>query len=127
MKIRWMVIPLAVAAVAAGAMLAPRQPVAYAQSKRGESQLRTVRGQVVDKDDNPVAAGVVYLKNTKTMTVKTYIADDAGQYRFSGLDPNVDYEIHAEKENMTSTKRTISSFDSRKDIVVNLKVDKKKE
>lgn len=128
MRIRWMVIPLAViAAVAAGAVLMPRQPVAYAQGKRGESQLRTVRGQVVDKDENPVAAGVVYLKNTKTMTVKTYIADDAGQYRFSGLDPNVDYEIHAEHQTSTSGKKTISTYDSRKEIVINLKVDKKKE
>ena len=127
MKIRWMVIPLAVmAAVAAGAVLMPRQSAAYAQGKRGESQLRTVRGQVVDKDDNPLAAGVVYLKNTKTMTVKTYIADDAGQYRFSGLDPNVDYEIHAEHQSSSSEKKTISNFDSRKELVINLKVDRKK-
>lgn len=123
-----MVIPLAmVAAVAAGAVLMPRQSAAYAQGKRGESQLRTVRGQVVDKDDNPLGSAVVYMKNTKTMTVKTYIADETGQYRFSGLDPNVDYEIHAEHQSSSSGKKTISTYDSRKEIVLNLKVDKKKE
>lgn len=98
-----------------------------AQDKKREAQLRTVRGTVIDKDENELPGGVVQLKNTKTQIVKTYIAQEKGEYRFSGLDPNVDYEIHAEKENMTSTKRTISSFDNRKDIVVNLKVDKKKE
>lgn len=128
MKIRWMVIPVALlAAVVAGAVLAPRHSAAYAQGKRGESQLRTVRGQVIDKDENPLASGVVYLKNTKTMTVKTYIADETGQYRFSGLDPNVDYEIHAEHQNSTSGKKTVSTYDSRKEIVINLKVDKRKE
>jgi hypothetical protein len=100
---------------------------AIAQDKKRESQLRTVHGTVVDKDENELPGGVVQLKNVKTQIVKTYIAQEKGEYRFSGLDPNVDYEIHAEKENMTSNKRTISSFDSRKEIVVNLKVDKKKE
>ena len=103
-------------------------PAAMAsQDKKREAQLRTVHGTVIDKDENELPGGVVQLKNTKTQIVKTYIAQEKGEYRFSGLDPNVDYEIHAEKDNMTSTKRTISSFDNRKDIVVNLKVDKKKE
>ena len=97
------------------------------QDKKREAQLRTVRGTVLDKDENELPGGVVQLKNMKTQIVKTYIAQEKGEYRFSGLDPNVDYEIHAEKETMTSTKRTISNFDNRKDIVVNLKVDKKKE
>jgi protocatechuate 3,4-dioxygenase beta subunit len=95
--------------------------------KKGDAQLRTVRGSVVDKDDNPIASAVVYLKNSKTLSVKTYIADDSGRYRFSGLDPNVDYEIHAEHDDMTSSPHTISSFDDRKDIPVTLKINKKKD
>jgi hypothetical protein len=69
---------------------------------------------------------VIYLKNVKSQAVKTYIADDSGNYRFSGLDPNVDYEIHAEHDDMTSSTRTVSSFDSRRDIEVTLKLSKKK-
>jgi hypothetical protein len=97
-----------------------------AQGKKGEPQLRTVRGQVFDKQENALPKSVVYLKNTRTQTVKTYIADDGGNYRFSGLDPNVDYEIHAEHEDQTSQTRTVSSFDSRKEIILNLKVDRKR-
>jgi hypothetical protein len=99
---------------------------AAAQDKKGESQLRTIHGSVVDKQDNPVPSSIVYLLNAKTQAVKTYIADDTGNYRFSGLDPNVDFEVHAEHNDMTSPTRTISSFDSRRDIDVTLKLSRKK-
>jgi carboxypeptidase family protein len=100
--------------------------MAAAQDNKREAQLRTVRGLVTDKSDASIPASVVFLKNTRTNAVRSYIADDAGNYRFSGLDPNADYEIHAEKDGAKSQTRTVSSFDSRKDIVINLKMDKKK-
>jgi hypothetical protein len=98
-----------------------------ALSAGAQSELRTVRGAVLDKAENPVASAVVYLKNVRTLAVKTYISDRSGEYRFSGLDPNVDYEVHAESESMTSNTRTVSSFDSRKEIVISLKLDKEKK
>ena len=101
--------------------------VLLALSAGAQSELRTVRGAVLDKAENPVASAVVYLKNVRTLAVKTYISDRSGDYRFSGLDPNVDYEVHAESESMTSNTRTVSSFDSRKDIVISLKLDKDKK
>ena len=94
--------------------------------KRAEAQLRTVHGSVLDKAENSVPSSVVYLKNLKTQAVKTYIADDTAHYRFSGLDPNVDYEIHAEHDDATSPTRTISSYDTRRDIELTLKLTRKK-
>jgi hypothetical protein len=99
---------------------------AAAQDKKSDAQLRTIRGTVLDKDETPRPSGVVYLLNVKTQAVKTYIADDAGLYRFSGLDPNVDYEVHAEHEDMASATRTVSSFDSRRDVELVLKLSHKK-
>jgi hypothetical protein len=99
---------------------------ATAQDKKSDAQLRTIRGTVLDKDETPRPSGVVYLLNTKTQAVKTYIADEAGNYRFSGLDPNVDYEVHAEHEEMTSSTRTVSSFDARRDVELVLKLTRKK-
>jgi len=96
-----------------------------AQDKKN-AQLKTVHGTVMDGKDNFQASAVVYLKNLKSQAIKTYIADEAGKYRFSGLDPNVDYEIHAEKGDLISGNRNISSFDSRKDLEMTLKVDKKR-
>ena len=93
------------------------------EDKKAESQLRTLRGAVLDKDENPVPASVVYLLNVKTQAVRTLFAGDDGRYRFSGLDPNVDYEIHAEHDNLTSATRRISNYDSRRDIEVNLKLN----
>jgi hypothetical protein len=97
------------------------------QDQKGDLQLRTIHGSVIDKGENPVPASVVYLLNVKTQAVKTYIADDSGNYRFSGLDPNVDYEVHAEHADLTSSTRTISSFDSRRDIEVVLKLSRSKK
>ena len=91
-----------------------------------DAQLKTVHGSGLDGKENSQPTSVVYLKNLKTQAIKTYIADDSGKYRFSGLDPNVDYEIHAEHGDLISGNRTISSFDSRKDLEMTLKVDKKK-
>lgn len=100
---------------------------ATAQDAKHEAQLRTVRGVVVDKSsENPIPSAVVFLKNTRTNAVRSYIADDEGNYRFSGLDPNVDYEVHAEKDGAKSTVRTVSSFDNKKEIILNLKLEKKK-
>lgn len=97
-----------------------------AQGKKGDSELRTVHGIVVDNAENPAPTSVVYLMNSKTDAVRTYIADDGGNYRFSGLDPNVDYQIHAEHNNSASATRTISSFDTRHDIDLTLKLSQKK-
>jgi len=108
------------------AVLAVLAASASAQDKKHEAQLRTVRGVVTDKSENPLSGSVVFLKNMRTNSVRSSYTDDTGSYRFSGLDPNVDYELHAEKEDAKSTTRTVSSFDSRKDIVLNLKMDKKK-
>jgi hypothetical protein len=96
------------------------------EQKRAEAQLRVLHGSVIDKAENPIPSSVVYLKNVKSQAVKTYIADESGNYRFSGLDPNVDYEIHAEHDDLSSPVRTISSFDSRRDIEVTLKLSRKK-
>ncbi|HKV23130.1 MAG TPA: carboxypeptidase-like regulatory domain-containing protein [Candidatus Acidoferrum sp.] len=91
-----------------------------------ESQLRTVHGVVLDKSENLVSESVVFLKNTRTNVVRSSYTDNTGKYRFSGLDPNADYEVHAEKNGSKSATHTVSSFDSRKDITLNLKIEKKK-
>ena len=95
-------------------------------NKQKESELRTVRGTVVDKEETPVDTAVVYLKNAHSQDIITHLSGSDGTFRFSGLDINVDYEIHAEKEGMTSATRSISNFDTRKEFVLTLKLDRKK-
>lgn len=100
--------------------------LAFAQGSKKEAQLRTVRGVVSDKAEKPIQNSVVFLKNMRTNTVISHFTDDQGTYRFTGLDPNVDYEVHAEFEGQKSAPRTVSPLDSRKEITLNLKLDRKK-
>ena len=99
---------------------------AQGNSKGKESELRTVRGTVIDKDENPVETAVVYLKNLHTQDIVTHLSGSDGKFSFSGLDLNVDYEIHAEHDGWMSSTHTISNFDTRKDFVVTLKLARKK-
>jgi hypothetical protein len=94
--------------------------------KEKESPLRTVKGVVADKSESPLAGAVVFLKNTRTNAVRSTFAGNEGEYRFSGLDPNADYEVRAEFEGAKSPAKTVSSLDNRREIVLNLKIDRKK-
>lgn len=87
---------------------------------------RTLTGTVVDKSDKPVSEAIVYLKNTKTLGVKTYIAQKDGTYRFPELSPNVDYEVYAERNGMKSKAKTLSQFDDRPSATINLQINTNK-
>jgi glycine cleavage system H lipoate-binding protein len=84
---------------------------------------RIATGKVVSKAGSPIGGAVVYLKNTRTNAVRTYIADDDGQFRFGELSQDTDYEIWAESEGVRSKSRGISSFDSQTNFYFTLKVD----
>jgi len=99
---------------------------AASAAAQGDSQTRSVSGQVLDKEDAALSDAVVHLKNTKTLAVKTLITDASGSYRFSGLSPNIDYELHAELKGRRSSTKKISSFDSKKDVTIHLRIDTSK-
>ncbi len=92
---------------------------------KDEPQSKVLTGRVLDPQDNPVAGAVVYLTNTRTRAVKTYIAGKDGDYRFPGIASNTDYEIYAQSQGHKSDVKSVSQFDSRNQINVNLKVDTK--
>jgi len=94
-------------------------------AQKADANTRTVTGQVVDKAGNALPKAVVHLKNTKSLQVQTRIADDSGAFHFNGLNPNIDFQLHAEHGGASSPVKTISSFDSHKNVNVALKIDKK--
>ena len=97
----------------------------FAQSKKkGDEDGRTVQGTVSAPDDSPIVGAVVYLKNTKTLQVRSFITQQNGQYFFHGLSPDVDYELRAENKGASSPTKTLSSFDSRKAANLDLKIKK---
>jgi hypothetical protein len=97
---------------------------ADAKDKSGDSG-RLLTGRVVDKQDAPLASSVVYLANTRTRAVKTFIVGPDGSYRFPALSPNVDYEVYAQYKDHKSDTKTVSQFDTRPTVNINLKIDTK--
>jgi hypothetical protein len=93
-------------------------------SKREDTNTRSVQGVVLDSADNPVDGAVVQLKDTKTLQVRSFITQEKGQYHFAGLSTNVDYELKADdaRNHSSSGSKTLSVFDSRKQATINLKL-----
>jgi hypothetical protein len=90
-----------------------------------EVQSRFLAGKVLDSSDQGVPRAIVYLKNTKTLVIKTYIAEQDGAYHFPGLAPNVDYEVYAESNGKRSDVKSVSSFDTKPRLNINLRIDSK--
>ena len=86
---------------------------------------RLLTGRVIDKQDAPLPNAIVYLANTRTRAVKTFIVGQDGNYRFPALSPNVDYEVYAQYEGHKSDTKTVSQFDSRSQVNINLRIDTK--
>ena len=87
--------------------------------------VRSLQGQVVDPDDKPAVGAVVQMKDTRTQQVRSFITQDNGEYRFSGLRADTDYEVKADFNGMTSDNKRLSNFDSRKIATVNIKLNRK--
>jgi len=92
------------------------------ERKGDETQGRTLSGQVINQGEQPLTGARVYLQNTRTLVVKTYITSQDGSYRFSALSPNVDYQVYAEYKGHKSDTKTLSAFDSRSNVVMYLKI-----
>ena len=101
-------------------------PLSSAQKKGEDTNTRTVQGTVTDANDAAVEGAVVQIKNTKSLQIRSFITKEHGAYYFHGLSPDVDYELKAEKQGNGSSVKTLSSFDSRKQAVINLKLEGKK-
>jgi hypothetical protein len=95
----------------------------FGRSKQDKTRLLT--GKVLDGGDNPLPNAVVYLTNTHSRSVKTYIVGPDGTYRFPALQPSVDYEVYAQYDNRKSGTKTVSQFDDRSQVYITLKVDAK--
>ncbi len=111
---------LALSAGVGGVLTASTRPL-FAQD-RGPVQ-RTVVGKVEDKSGAAIKGAIVYLKDSRTSSVKSAIADDDGSYRFVQLSQNTDYEIWAQSNAKKSKTKSISSFDSKNSFNITLLID----
>ena len=93
---------------------------ALGQKKSKIPSERSLSGIVTDAGGAPAPGAVVQLKNLKTLQIRSYIAREKGDYHFNGLGTDVDYEVKAEWNGHASATRTLSSFDSHSEAVINL-------
>ena len=114
-----------VGVIAAAAMMLLVVSPAFAQKdKEDKTNQRSVTGLVTDKAENPIDGAVVQLKDLKTLQIRSFITKANGEYHFYSLSTDTDYELKADSQGKSSNTRTLSSFDSRKQAQMNLKVDK---
>ena len=95
--------------------------------RRGESLTSSIQGTVLNKDGSPVPQATVLLKDGKTLQVRSYIAQADGKYYFFGLSTDIDYELRAQANGMTSPTKTVSVFDSHKLVKLDLKLKNAKK
>ena len=91
--------------------------------KKDKAVGRLLFGKVLDPQDNPLPDAIVYVTNTRTRAVKTYIVGPDGTYRFPALSTAVDYEVYAQYNGRKSDTKSVSQFDDRSQVYVDLKVN----
>jgi hypothetical protein len=83
---------------------------------------RTIQGKVVDDTGTPVQAATVFLKNDKTRNVKSFTSTADGSFRFAQVGMVDDYDVWAEHAGHKSPVKTVSAFNSSKEVDFELKL-----
>ena len=83
--------------------------------------MRVVSGAVLDGEE-PVIGATVFLQNQKTKAIRSYSSTEKGHYYFAQVRMVDDYDLWAEKSGKKSAVKTISSWDTRKEFVSDLKL-----
>jgi len=92
--------------------------------KKEKSVGRLLYGKVLDSDDNPLPDAVVYVTNTRSRAIRTYIVGKDGGYRFPALTTAVDYEVYAQYKGRKSDTKSLSQFDDRSEVYLVLKISR---
>lgn len=88
----------------------------------GQSVRKTINGKVEDAAEHPLNGAIVYLQDTRTLDVRSYITEADGIYRFGGISGDDDYTLWAESQGKKSGTKTISSYDPKKNLLINLHI-----
>jgi hypothetical protein len=97
------------------------------KEKREDAGARSLEGVAVDAQNNPVVGAVVKLEDMRTLQVRSFFTKEDGMYHFSGLKTEIEYQVRADHDELTSGWKRLSIFDARKVANITLKLDKKME
>jgi hypothetical protein len=85
-------------------------------------KLRTIEGLVCSKEGTPIQGAVVYLQDSKSLAVKSYLSDGQGRFHFRQLSMSADFDLWAELNGKRSKTKNISQFNSKPDLNYKLKL-----
>ena len=98
-----------------------------AQTSKSLTSGFTVKGRVLDSVGRPARSALVCLKDTHSHMLKIKHAAPDGYFTFTWLNMQLDYEIYAERDELVSEKVFISGSQKVPEVVIALKLNKKKE
>ena len=79
------------------------------------------------RDGAPIEGAVVYLENPKSLAIKSYLTAPNGEFHFSNISPQTDFEVWAEQNGVQSKHKFISQFSSHTKFVFVLKLEPPKK
>ena len=85
-------------------------------------KFKTLDGRVLGNGDAPLASAIVYLQDSRSNNIRTFIATQDGSYRFGQISPDLDYTVWAKYKEAKSSTKTISAYDSRKQLTIDLHI-----
>lgn len=114
---------IGVPVVLSGLLAGPCMLIALPTAASAQTvQERVVQGKVELSSGGMAKGAIVYIKNGKTLEVRTYISTADGSFRFGQLNQDADYTVWAEYQGKKSKERGVSSFDNKKVFNIVLKI-----
>ncbi|HEY6447258.1 MAG TPA: carboxypeptidase regulatory-like domain-containing protein [Acidobacteriaceae bacterium] len=85
--------------------------------------VKQLNGKVLGgSQDTPLGGAIVYIENSRNNDIKSYITENDGGYHFANLSADTDYTLWAAYKGKKSATKTVSSFDTRKQVFIDLHI-----
>lgn len=118
----WLLVVFALAGALSFTEAAPARGSGAAGETTKVPKLRTVEGEVCRDDGKPLQGAVVYLQDSKSLAVRSYLSDEQGRFHFRRLSTSADFDLWAELNGKRSKTKSVSQFNSKTDLEYKLKV-----
>jgi hypothetical protein len=86
-----------------------------------------VQGVVMDAGGRPIAGAVVQIEDLTLLQIRSFVTMANGRYHFCCLSFDREYQLRARYGRVWGSPKTLSMFNSRKQVTLNLGVDLKGE
>lgn len=109
-------------AVLCAALLGMTAALLPAAAQNDNFGLKNLQGKVLNDHNTPINGAIVYLKDSRNNDIKSFISTSDGAYRFADLAADTDYTVWAAYHGRKSPSKEVSSFDTRKQVYIDLHI-----